>query len=175
VPRASSLQLTTGRSSLNSLSRRNAEVDYRSAIYLPKKGCCQVTIFWPKQCGGQPSSGPSAAIDSTAFWTFVVQAEASNSLSLPTGSHLPDAGSLRDPGFTSKGEVRPISLPICCNSGRTSLPSSVTQRWRSAGGIGPSSQNEKIPGRRTSRMCRSFLTRVFGVPVIIWPCFCQSG
>src|SRR6266849_7561549 len=91
-----------------------------------------------------------------------IQAEASDDAALPTGSHLPDEGSFRVPGVTSNGEVSASSVPISRSAGTTSRPSSVTQVRRSLGGIGPSSQNEKIPGRSTSRMWRSFLTSVLG-------------
>ncbi len=58
-------------------------------------------------------------------------ADASIRSALPTGSYLPDAGIGRVPGFTSNGEVNPISFAISRSAGTTSSPRSLTQVRRS--------------------------------------------
>src|SRR5689334_16394607 len=91
-----------------------------------------------------------------------------NGSSEPTESGLPEGGNGREPGVTSKGDLRSNSRAISRTAGTTSLPSSLMLLMRSSRLIGPSfCQKKKIPGRRHSSTVRIFGNTLLGVPQII--------
>lgn len=102
---------------------------------------------------------------STALRGWIVRRYDASGAREAIDSGIPDAGSLREPGLTSKGDTSPSSFAISRVAGITSFAIMRMLVSRASDEMGPSfCQNPKIPGRRTSSTLRILGITVLGAP-----------